>query len=48
MIKGFSEMRKKLASYDSKREELIKQARILLKVSKQIIYAVHRGEKSLF
>ena len=45
MIKGFDEIRKKLDSYDSKREELIKKARELLKISKQVIYSVHRGNK---
>ncbi len=45
MIKGFDEIRKKLVSYDSKREELIKKARELLKLSKQVIYSVHRGNK---
>ena len=43
MIKEFNEIGKKLASYDNKREELIKKARELLKISKQIIYSVHRG-----
>jgi len=42
MIKGFNEIREKLASYDSKREELIKKARELLKISKQVIYSIHR------
>lgn len=44
MIKGFSEIIEKLASYDSKREELIKKARELLKLSKQVIYSSHRGD----
>jgi predicted translin family RNA/ssDNA-binding protein len=43
MKKDFDEIRKKLSSYDNKREELIKKARELLKISKQIIYSVHRG-----
>jgi len=43
MLKGFNEIGKKLSSYDSKREELIKKARELLKISKQVIYSVHRG-----
>jgi len=43
MKKDFNEIRKKLSNYDSKREELIKKARELLKISKQIIYSVHRG-----
>jgi len=45
MLKEFSEIRKKLEQYDSKREELIKKSRDLLKVSKQVIYSVHRGNK---
>ncbi len=43
MLKGFNEIRKELAVYDSKREELIKKSRELLKISKQVIYSVHRG-----
>ena len=43
MLKGFKELKKKLDSYDKKREELIKKARDLLKISKQTIYSIHRG-----
>ena len=43
MLKEFNEIRKRLSSYDSKREELIKKSRELLKISKQVIYSVHRG-----
>ena len=43
MLKGFEGIRKILANYDSKREELIKKARELLKISKQVIYSIHRG-----
>lgn len=42
MLKEFEEIRKKLEMYDSKREELIKKARDLLKISKQVIYSVYR------
>jgi predicted translin family RNA/ssDNA-binding protein len=44
-MKGFNDIKKKLDSYDSKREELIKKSRELLKISKQIIYSIHRGNK---
>ncbi len=37
-------MRKEMLAYDSKRELLIKKSRDVLKLSKQIIYAVHRDE----
>jgi predicted translin family RNA/ssDNA-binding protein len=42
----FKNMQKELADYDSQRELLIKKSRDVLKLSKQIIYAVHRGELS--
>jgi predicted translin family RNA/ssDNA-binding protein len=45
MKKDFNEIRKKLSTYDSKREELIKKGRELLKISKLVIYSVHRGNK---
>jgi predicted translin family RNA/ssDNA-binding protein len=44
MLKEFDEIRKKLEMYDSKREELIKKARDLLKISKQVIYSVYRDD----
>jgi predicted translin family RNA/ssDNA-binding protein len=44
MLKEFDEIRKKLEMYDSKREELIKKARDLLKLSKQVIYSVYRED----
>jgi predicted translin family RNA/ssDNA-binding protein len=44
MLKEFEEIRKKLEMYDSKREELIKRARDLLKTSKQVIYSVYRQD----
>ena len=43
-LKGFDDIRKRLASYDSKREELIKKTRELLKISKQVIYSIHRDD----
>lgn len=42
--KDFQEMRNEIEQYDEKREELIRQARDIIKLSKQIIYAVHRKE----
>ncbi len=44
MLREFGEIRKKLTKYDSKREELIKKARELLKISKQVIYSIHRAD----
>lgn len=40
----FEKLRKDLASYDVKREELIKKSRDILKLSKLLIYSVHRDE----
>ncbi|MCK4589786.1 MAG: hypothetical protein KAT77_05040 [Nanoarchaeota archaeon] len=40
----FKNMQQELADYDSQRELLIKKSRDVLKLSKQVIYAVHRGE----
>ncbi|MBW2977658.1 hypothetical protein KY331_02325 [Candidatus Woesearchaeota archaeon] len=37
-------MRKELSNFDSKRENLIKESRDLIKLSKQIIYSVHRDD----
>ncbi len=42
--KDFNDIREKLARYDDKREELIKKARDVLKLSKQVIYSTHRKE----
>lgn len=42
----FLKLRKEIQDYDSERERLIKQSRDVLKLSKQIIYAVHRDEIS--
>ena len=41
---NFKKLRKKIQDYDSEREKLIKKSRDVLKLSKQIIYAVHRDE----
>jgi translin len=40
----FAKLRKEVHEYDSVRERLIKQSRVVLKLSKQVIYAVHRDE----
>jgi len=40
----FTQLQEAIKSYDSARENLIKKSRDVLKLSKQIIYAVHRGE----
>lgn len=43
---NFAKLRKEIQDYDSERERLIKKSRDVLKLSKQIIYAVHRDEIS--
>ena len=40
--KDFKKIRLNLEKYDKKREELIKKARDVLKLSKQLIYSIHR------
>ncbi|MBD3310313.1 hypothetical protein GF351_03785 [Candidatus Woesearchaeota archaeon] len=40
----FSRIRQKISKYDSEREKLIKQARVVLRASKQLIYSVHRDD----
>jgi translin len=40
----FNKLQKELHTYDSEREKLIKQSRVVLKLSKQAIYSVHRDE----
>lgn len=40
----FSDMLKDVQDFDSQREELIKKSRDVLKLTKQVIYAVHRGD----
>jgi len=41
---NFTKLQKSIQSYDAERERLIKQSRVVLKLSKQVIYSVHRGE----
>jgi translin len=41
---NFSKMQKDIQTYDSEREKLIKQSRVVLKLSKLVIYAVHRDD----
>ena len=43
---NFTKLRKEVHAYDAEREKLIKKSRDVLKLSKQIIYAVHRDEIS--
>ena len=40
----FKEMRKAFNSFDDNREKVIKKSRDILKLSKQLIYAVHRDD----
>jgi translin len=40
----FKDMRREYDEFDQKREKLIKDSRDLLKLSKQIIYAIHRHD----
>ena len=42
--KDFEDMRKEYHGNDSAREQLIKRSRDLLKLSKQMIYAVHKSD----
>lgn len=42
-MKDMEGMRREYAEFDEDREELIKKSRDVLKLSKQIIYSVHRG-----
>jgi predicted translin family RNA/ssDNA-binding protein len=42
--KDFEEMRKEIEEYDEHREALIKETRDIIKLSKQIIYSIHRNE----
>ena len=42
--KEFAEMRKEYQEFDIGREELIKKSRDVLKLTKQVIYAVHRDD----
>ena len=40
---NFTKIQKEIKQYDSQREKLIKKSRDVLKLSKQVIYSVHRG-----
>ena len=42
--KEFEEMKSELEAFDEKRDRIIKDSRNVLKLSKQIIYALHRSE----
>ena len=39
----FDEIRKNMDEFDSQREEVIKKSREIIKLSKLLIYAIHRG-----
>ena len=41
---NFAKLQKSIQDYDSQRELLIKKSRDVLKLSKQVIYAIHRDE----
>ncbi|MBS3170056.1 hypothetical protein J4210_06240 [Candidatus Woesearchaeota archaeon] len=41
---NFTKLQKHIQDYDSERENLIKKSRDVLKLTKQVIYAVHRDE----
>lgn len=43
---NFTKLQKEFQDYDNEREKLIKKSRDVLKLSKQIIYALHRDELS--
>ncbi|MBS3112953.1 hypothetical protein J4418_02650 [Candidatus Woesearchaeota archaeon] len=45
--KEFNEMKKDVLKFDEQRELLIKKSRDVLKLSKQVIYAVHRSDLSM-
>ena len=40
----FNKLQHEIKGYDEEREKLIKKSRDVLKLSKQVIYAVHRGD----
>lgn len=42
--KNFESIRKEMAAFEEKREETISNSREVIKLSKQIIYSVHRNE----
>ena len=41
---NFAKLQQEIKDYDTERENLIKKSRDVLKLSKQVIYAVHRDE----
>lgn len=41
---NFAKLQKEIKAYDEAREELIKKSRDVLKLSKEVIYSVHRDE----
>ena len=41
---NFAKLQKEIHDYDAERENLIKKSRDVLKLSKLVIYALHRGE----
>ncbi len=43
---NFKKLQMEIQQYDEEREKLIKKSRDVLKLSKQVIYAVHRGDKA--
>ena len=44
--KAFAELREQLEQFDSEREQIIKQSRDVLKLSKAAIYSLHRNEQA--
>lgn len=44
MLKGFDKLRKELNQFEENREGLIRLSREIIRLSKLIIYSVHRGE----
>ena len=44
MLKDFNEIRRHLQEFDSRREETISTSREIIKLSKQIIYSIHRDD----
>jgi len=46
-VVNFDKLQRAIKTYDSERENLIKKSRDVLKLSKQLIYAVHRDEMNV-
>ena len=44
--KDFENIRKELVSFEAKRENVIQSSRLIIKISKQIIYSLHRDDIS--